>query len=137
MFERCLYFNANALVRKLNRIWDEAYAQSGLSAPHAYMLRLCAQHPGLSQQKIAEELRLEKSTITRFINTLIDKKLLNRQKGHDGRENLLFPTAAGKRLAKELDSIGQKLYRDMSKRLGDKQFNELVRELREAQSLID
>lgn len=130
MFERCLYFNCNALVRQINRIWDEAYAEAGLSAPHAYLLRMVARHQGLTQQKVAEELRLEKSTVTRFVNGLIDKGLLLRKKGEDVRENLLYATSSGARLAVRLDEIGNELYSRMRKELGGKHFDDLVSDMR-------
>lgn len=118
------------MVRQLNRIWDEAYADTGLSAPHAYLLRMACRHPGLTQKDVAEELHLEKSTITRFVNSLIDKALLQRKKGGDGRENRLYPTAVGKKLGKRLDEIGQALYKNTRKKLGCHKFESLVKDLR-------
>ena len=70
MFERCIYFNSNAFVRRLNRIWDNAYKPTGLSAPHAYLLRLVCHEPGITQKEAGEHLKLEKSTITRFVSVL-------------------------------------------------------------------
>ena len=130
MFERCLYFNANALVRELNRIWDAAYAHTGLSAPHAYLLRHVCHNEGVSQQQVANELHLEKSTITRFVNALLEKGLIQRRAGEDGREHRLYPSAAGSRLGKELDEIGAKLFIEMNKRIGKSEFSSLVSALR-------
>ena len=130
MFERCLYFNANALVRELNRVWDAAYSETGLSAPHAYLLRLVCHGEGVYQQQAADELRLEKSTVTRFVSALMEKGLVERRAGEDGRENRLYPTASGKRLGKELDKIGENLYLDISKKLGKSEFASLVGKLK-------
>lgn len=130
MFERCLYFNGNALVRRLNRIWDDAYSAVGLSAAHAYLLRMVNNQPGLSQNNIARQLYLEKSTVTRFVNVLIEKKLLRRVQGQDGRENLLFATPSGKRMGKTLDEIGHSLYSRMQHTIGKNAFNALVVDMR-------
>ena len=130
MFERCLYFNSNAMVRQLNQVWDAAYQVAGLSAPHAYLLRLICHHPDISQKQVASELSLEKSTVTRFVAVLVDKGLLKRHTGTDGREILLYPTARGKRLGVQLDEIGNDLYKRMRKRLGAEQFDGLVQALR-------
>jgi len=130
MFERCLYFNSNAMVRQLNQVWDSAYQVAGLSAPHAYLLRLICHHPGISQKQVATELSLEKSTVTRFVAVLFEKGLLKRKTGSDGREVLLQATARGKRLGVELDEIGNNLYKRVRKQLGADQFDELVQALR-------
>jgi len=130
MFERCLFFNSNSLVRKLNRIWDEAYKQVGLSAPHAYMLRMVEAEPHLTQKEIAEQLQLEKSTITRFTNVLVDKGLMVKATQDDGRKNSLIATAKGKRLAIKLNKIGDNLFKKMQKELGNQEFSDFVKQVK-------
>ena len=130
MFEKCIYFNSNAFVRNLNRIWDEAYKPSGLSAPHAYLLRLVCHEPGITQKEAGRHLHLEKSTITRFVTVLEENGLLIRQAGANGREVQLKVSAAGKRLGKQLDEIGAGLYKRMRKQLGADQLDNLVQLMR-------
>jgi len=137
MFERCLFFNSNGLVRKLNRIWDDAYKESGLSAPHAYMLRMIAAKPNLMQKEIAQQLQLEKSTITRFTNILIEKGLIAKQGTEDGRKNTLVASAKGKKLASKLNKIGDGLYKKMKNQLGDKQFEQVVKQIKSTAKLLD
>lgn len=137
MFERCLFFNSNGLVRKLNRIWDDAYKESGLSAPHAYMLRMIAAKPNLMQKEIAQQLQLEKSTITRFTNILIEKGLIAKQSTEDGRKNTLVASAKGKKLAAKLNKIGDGLYKKMKSQLGDKQFEQVVKQIKSTAKLLD
>jgi len=74
MFEKCIYFNSNALVRQINKIWDDAFKPFGLSPSHAYVLRLVLNTPGLSMKQIAEDLELAPSTVTRFVDNLIHKR---------------------------------------------------------------
>ena len=80
MFERCLYFNINALTRAVNRIWGQAFDEFGLSPSHAYMLRLVLSNPGLSPKQISSELKLDKSTITRFLDAMEKKGFVQRKK---------------------------------------------------------
>ena len=138
MYERCLYFNANALMRSLNRIWDEAFKQLGLSPAHGYLLRLVLEQPGLSQKAIAQELGLAPSTVTRFIDALANRKLLKRGKGRDdGRELTVSATAKGEALREQLEQTGNALYQRMRNRLGETRFDQLVAELREVQATIE
>ncbi len=138
MYERCLYFNANALVRRLNRIWDEAFKQLGLSPAHGYLLRLVLEQPGLSQKAIAQELGLAPSTVTRFIDALANRGLLQRSRGDsDGRELTVSATAQGEALRAQLEQTGNGLYLKMRSQLGEKRFDQLVNDLRDAQSALE
>lgn len=130
MFERCLYFNVNALARKVNQIWEEAFMNLGLSPAHAYLLRLVLSQPGIAQKDIASELRLEKSTVTRFIDALEHGGYLKRSKV--GREQAISPTRAARKLEKELNRRGDALYRRMLDEVGKDALVGLVRQLREA-----
>lgn len=133
MFERCLYFNINALTRAVNRIWDKAFQELGLSPAHAYLLRLVLAEPGASHKAIASELKLEKSTVTRFIDSLQDKGLLKRSKigVEDSREQRVFPTEKAKRIQAALEKKGDALYQKVCTNLGEAEMKTLVTRLRE------
>ena len=128
MFERCLYFNVNALARRVNTIWDEAFSEFELSPAHAYLLRLLLEQPGLTQTQIAQELKLEKSTVTRFVTVLLKKKLVIREK--HGREVLAYPTKKAKALQRQLNARGDELYKKMINSLGKREMTSLVGDLR-------
>lgn len=134
MFERCLYFNVNALARTVNRIWDGAFKELGLSPSHAYLLRLVLSEPGMTQKMIATELRLEKSTVTRFVDSLQARGLVKRAKTgtEDRREHGVYPTERGKRLESALGRTGEKLFQRMCREFGKSEIESFVRELREA-----
>ncbi len=128
MFERCLYFNVNALARRVNAIWDEAFAEFNLSPAHAYLLRLILEQPGLTQTEITRELKLEKSTVARFVKVLEEKLLLSRDR--QGREVLVFPTAKAHSVQKQLSEKGNELYQKMIDGVGEGELTELVSSLR-------
>jgi len=130
MFERCLYFNINALTRKINKIWDQAFSELGFSPSHAYLLRLVLDSPAITQKEISEELKLEKSTVTRFIDNLQDRGYLRRTK--NGREQIIQPTAAAKKLQDKLNMKGDYLYKQMAKAIGRSDLIELVNKLRDS-----
>ncbi len=128
MFERCLYFNVNALARRVNTIWEEAFAEFDLSPAHAYLLRLLLERPGLTHTELTLELKLEKSTVTRFVSVLEGKSLLNRER--QGREVMVYPTVKAKKLQQQLNIKGDELYQKMINSLGKKELMTLVSDLR-------
>jgi len=132
MFERCLYFNVNALTRTINRIWVEAFDEFNLPPSHAYLLRLAISQPGLTPKQISHELKLEKSTITRFLDNLEKKKLVFRKRGttDDYRIQEIHPTKKSLAIAHNLENKGNELYQTMSNTIGKSELTKLVKQLR-------
>ncbi|MGK0442561.1 MAG: DNA-binding MarR family transcriptional regulator [Pseudohongiellaceae bacterium] len=131
MFERCLYFNVNSLARKLNARWEQAFAPFNLPPSHGYLLRVVLENPGLTQQKIAEELRLNKSTVTRFISALEKKELLLRENSSkDQRERVIIPSKKAVSLHKGLEVLGDELYSSMCEVLGRNNVESFVKSAR-------
>lgn len=139
MFERCLYFNINSLTRTVNRIWDNAFAEFDLSPSHAYLLRLVLTNPGLSPKQISLELKLEKSTITRFLDVLVKKGLIRRKKAHSGdaREQSIYPSKKSEKLYSQLEQTGSELYQKMIKNIGKNELTTLVNTLRQLETRIN
>lgn len=136
MFERCLYFNVNALSRAVNQIWEDAFAEFDLSPSHAYLLRLVLSSPGLTPKQISQELKLEKSTITRFLDALTKKGFIRRQNSSSGdaRELGIYPTRKAEKITTQLEEKGNKLYQTMIDTIGKNELTDLVKQLRKTES---
>ena len=138
MFEECLYFNTNSLARTVSRIWAEAYRKFDLSPPHAFLLRAVLAKPGLLPRELAEELNLSRSTVTRFLDSLEKRDLLERKPtAKDGREWQIFPTKNAKAIHHELDQIGKNLTKLMREKIGTNDLSLAVAKLREMKNKIE
>lgn len=137
MFEECLYFNSNALARSVTKIWTEAYSEFDLSPPHAFLLRVVLAKPGLLPRELAEELKLSRSTISRFLDSLEKQGFLIRKAAtEDGRELQVHPTKQAIAIHKDLDQTGKKLTKRMKKIIGKDELSETINQLRQIQILI-
>jgi DNA-binding MarR family transcriptional regulator len=138
MFERCLYFNVNALTRSVNAIWNNAFAEFGLSPAHAYLLRLVLSDQGLTPKQISLELKLEKSTVTRFIDALVKKGFIVRKKGmkQDAREQSIYPTQEALKISKQLEKTGNQLYQQMLDKIGESELISMVQQLQNTRTKI-
>jgi len=138
MFERCLYFNINALTRAVNAIWNASFAEFDLSPSHAYLLRLVLSEPGLTPKQISLELKLEKSTVTRFLDALVKKEFVDRRKGanQDARERNIFPTDKARTIEEKLELKGNALYQQMIDRIDEPKLISLIEELRNTRKKI-
>ena len=139
MFDRCLYFNVNTLARTVNKKWAKAFEQYDISPAHGYMLRVVLSNPGVSQKQLANELRLEKSTITRFVDALEKKGFVVRKRGstEDARELSIYATEKAKAIHAELEELGDSLYQSMVSKIGAANLKQLVGMLRESAKKIE
>ncbi len=128
MFDRCLYFNSNILIRKIEKIWADAYSDVNLAPAHAYLLRLVLEKPGLAQKDIAVELSLDKSTITRFIDKMVIEGYLYRAASPTGnlKEQFIYPTDKAIELKEKLNSIGSDLYKKMQSLFSAEELKSIV-----------
>ena len=132
MFDRCLYFNTNHLSRVMTKKCNQAFEPFGLSAAHAYLIRLVLKQPGLLQKEIAEELFLEKSTITRFITKMQQQGFLVRKTTVNGKlkQQAIYPTQKAKEIEQQLEHTGFSVFQELQETIEVKQLLKFVDDMR-------
>lgn len=128
-FNNCLYFTVNKLSRAITKMAEDAFKRTGLSPTHAFLMMLVIEKPGISQSELAEALHLKPSTITRFVDKLVEKGYIERRA--DGKRSLNHPTADGKAILEDIKEGWKILFRAYSDILGDdegKALNQLIHE---------
>ena len=93
-YNNCLYFAANTLARKIERLAIECWKPVNLPPSHAYLLMMVLEEPGLHPGILANHLQLSPSTITRLIEKLEEKNLVIRLT--EGRTTKVYPSEVGK-----------------------------------------
>ncbi len=137
MFERCIYFNSHVLVRKLNVRWEKAFKAHALPPSHGYLIRLVLDQPGLTQQEIANNLVLDKSTVARFVGKLeSDGWLVRNPSETDLRGKVVIPSSKALNLERELTVLGDELYATMCDTVGEDRLKTFVATLREISTEI-
>jgi len=106
--ESCLYFTVNSLARQINEMAEEEFKITGLTPSHAYLMLTLLDEPGLSQNELSQKMNLKASTMTRFIDKLMLKRLVERIQ--EGRSVFIFPTEKGKELRILIESAMKKMY---------------------------
>lgn len=99
-YRHCMYFIANALGRRIEKLAMETWKQVDLSPSHAYLLLLVIEEPGIQPTGLSEQLLLTPSTITRLIEKLEDKELVTRSTA--GKLTRVYPTEKAKALLPKL-----------------------------------
>jgi DNA-binding MarR family transcriptional regulator len=135
ILDNCLYFTVNKLSRAITRMAEDSFKKTGLSPTHAFLLMLVNNKPGISQSELAEELHMMPSTITRFIDKLVMKGLLERKA--EGKRSFIFPTEAGENTQEKIKEAWKDLYRNYSAVLGEDAGKELTMLIREAGNTLE
>jgi DNA-binding MarR family transcriptional regulator len=135
ILDNCLYFTVNKLSRAITRMAEDSFRKTGLSPTHAFLLMLVNNKPGISQSELAEELHMMPSTITRFIDKLVMKGLIERKA--EGKRSFIFPTEAGENTQEEIKEAWKDLYRNYSAVLGEDAGKELTVLIREAGNTLE
>ncbi len=123
-YRKCMYFSANALARKIEKLAGESWGVVNLSPSHAYLLMIVIEEPGIQPGMLANELQLKPSTITRLIEKLEEKKLVVRIA--EGKATNVYATPTGKELLPKLKECLAKFYESYKNILGTKESAELV-----------
>lgn len=119
-----MYFTANALARKMERLANESWKKVELSPSHAYLLMIVIEEPGVQPGALSEELQLTPSTITRLIEKLESKKMVVRTM--DGKVTNIYPTPKAKTMLPKLKACIDNFFAAYSKVLGKKESIQLL-----------
>ncbi|MFN4006339.1 MAG: MarR family winged helix-turn-helix transcriptional regulator [Chitinophagaceae bacterium] len=115
-YHQCLYFTSNAFARKVEKLALHYWKPLGFSPSHGYLLMVVLQEPGVQPTKLANELQLTPSTITRLIEKLEGQALITRML--DGKTTMVYATDKAKALLPEMQAAMDGFYMAYSKILG-------------------
>jgi DNA-binding MarR family transcriptional regulator len=132
--ECCLFFTANSLARDITRMGEEEFVSIGMTPSYAFLMALAVDSPGISQKEISEKMNMAPSTVSRFIDALVKRRLLKKE--GQGRMTFIHPTEKGVQLNGAIQEVWKNLYERYSKVLGKKNGDELTRLCLEASKKI-
>jgi DNA-binding MarR family transcriptional regulator len=85
---------------------DRALARDGFGRAHHRVLHFVNRHPGLTIAELLDILKITKQSLNRVLKDLIDQGHVEQRAGDvDRRQRLLFLTAKGGGLARELATL--------------------------------
>jgi len=119
IFRDCLYFTLSSLARSITRLAEEEFGILGISPSHAFLLMYVYEHPGIMQKNLSEQLNLDPSTVTRFLDLLAYKGWIERKA--EGKTALIFLTPDGEALLPPLEKAWDRLVNRYSQILGQEE----------------
>ncbi|SFL53488.1 DNA-binding transcriptional regulator, MarR family [Paenibacillus sp. 1_12] len=131
----CLFFTANRLSRAITKMAEEEFAPTGLTPMYGYLIRLVIGDPGISQKELSEKLHITPSTLTRFIDKLEAKQLVERKV--QGKTVLVYPLPKGKELEDAIRLSSKNLHRRYDAILGKEAADLLSKEIVLSSELLE
>jgi DNA-binding MarR family transcriptional regulator len=131
----CLYFTANSLSRNMTEIARKEFSVTGLDPSYADLMILIYDRPGLSQNELGRMMNLTPSTITRFLDKMIDAGLVRKEL--DGRMSFVYPTEEGEKKSKLISKALHNLYLKYCEKLGEDVAIKLTHDIYEANKKLE
>ncbi|WP_028559736.1 MarR family winged helix-turn-helix transcriptional regulator [Paenibacillus pinihumi] len=125
--QTCLFFTANRLSRAITKMAEEEFASTGFTPMYGYLIRLVNGTPGITQKELADKLCVTPSTLTRFVDKLEAKNLVERKV--QGKTVEVYPTEKGLGLGDSFVQASKRLHQRYSDLLGKEAAEELSSQL--------
>ncbi len=119
----CLFFSSQAFSRISEEIAKEYFMPTTLSPSHAYLLHAIVLSEGISPSKLASIMCLSPSTVTRLVDKLVYRGLVERE--FIGKTSNLKATKSGVELKDIIEQSMQKLNSKFIEIFGEQKIESL------------
>ena len=119
----------------MTQLYDDALAPSGLRLTQFGLLRTLARRGTLTITSLATEMLLDRTALSRNLDPLVARDLVEVVAGHDLRTRHVTMTAAGKRALGVAEPHWANAQREVSRRVGKDRLAELYALLEDVERL--
>ncbi|MEO6548640.1 MAG: MarR family winged helix-turn-helix transcriptional regulator [Ferruginibacter sp.] len=114
----CINSRLRRLARMATHVYERELQQFELRSSQISILMMVGKTGTTNQKEVADFLFIEKSTLSRDLKKLTDRKLIGISKGADARHSQLGLTKKGHELLEELIPAWKKVHDKVEKTLG-------------------
>lgn len=123
--EPCICSQLRRTARLISVLYDDALAPAGISVTQYALLARIGRAEGLSRTTLANQLGMDRTTLTRNLGPLERDRLIMSEAGEDRREKLLRLTAEGRKRAAAAKPYWLKAQEQMLRHLGRNRWQSL------------
>jgi DNA-binding MarR family transcriptional regulator len=131
----CACYNLRRAARAITRLYDDYLRPSGLKATQFTVLMATHLRGPITLTGLADLIITERTTLTRNLNILENKGLLNIEAGKDRRERLVTISEKGRETLKAAIPLWEMAQTRIEKGLGKDQLESFLEDLSEVTSL--
>jgi DNA-binding MarR family transcriptional regulator len=119
----------------MTQLAEDTFAVTGLSPSYAFVLMAVYDEPGIAIGDTAKIMLLKPSTVTRFVEKLVQKKLVRKES--EGKFIRLYPTEQAELLVPKIREAWSNLFQRYNEVLGAEFSREMAKNLAEAASKLE
>jgi len=133
----CSCFALRKAARAVTQMYDQALRPSGLRATQLPLLIAAERAGTLGIGELAEQLVMDRTTLTRNLKPLLDRGLLESVAGTDRRRRPIAITAKGRAALAQALPYWREAQARMTGRLGRARWGRLIGDLRDTVDLVN
>lgn len=132
----CTSFNLRKASRAVTQFYDDALRESGLKSTQFSLLAAAAVAGTTPISRLAEEMAMDRTTLTRNLKPLQTEGLLRIEAGADRRVRNVAVTPEGEVLLEKAMPLWRKAQTQMIDKLGDERWGDLLRQLQSVRRVL-
>ena len=132
----CTSFNLRKAARAVTQFYDDALRESGLKSTQFSLLAAAAVAGKAPISRLAEEMAMDRTTLTRNLKPLQAEGLLRIEAGADRRVRNVAVTPEGEALLEKAMPMWRKAQTQMIDKLGDERWGDLLRQLQGVRKVL-
>lgn len=131
----CLFFTTNRLSRVITKLAEESFQRYGFSPTHAYLMLAVNEKERVTPTQLAQILHMTPSTITRFVDKLVAKGLLEREV--EGKNIFVRSTKKGREAQEDIEKAIMDMYSRYVAVLGEDQAKVVTQMIHETVEMLE
>ena len=132
----CTSFNLRKAARAVTQFYDDALRESGLKSTQFSLLAAAALAGKAPISRLAEDMAMDRTTLTRNLKPLQAEGLLRIEAGADRRVRNVAVTPEGEALLEKAIPMWRSAQTHMIDRMGDERWGELLRQLQSIRRML-
>ena len=132
----CTSFNLRKAARAVTQFYDDALRASGLKSTQFSLLAAASVAGTVPISRLADEMAMDRTTLTRNLKPLETEGLLRIEAGADRRVRNVTVTPEGEALLERAIPMWRYAQTRMIDRMGDERWAELLREFQSVRRLL-
>jgi DNA-binding MarR family transcriptional regulator len=131
----CYCANLRMATRAMARVYDAALRPAGLRTTQFSILSRLESDGPLGTSRLAQRLAMDRTTLAREVEPLIEAGLVVRSTGEDRRQRPLALTGSGRDRLRQAWPLWERVQREVGSAFGEDRAEGLVRALRDLVAL--
>lgn len=125
----CVCFNVRKTARLLNQVYDGYLVPAGIKSTQFTVLQACKILGPSTVTALAEQLLVERTTLTRNLKVLETQGLVAIRAGNDARSRRVELTARGRKVAEKAYVLWRQAQTSLVKKFGANRWADLQKDL--------